>query len=281
MKSLFSKRKGMAVIAVAVAIALISIITMSLSSGNSDVISGTESVMMKPVRSLMTALVQSLEKIYGYMYKYDLIVEENKQLKAEIAELEEEYRDYAAISDENEQLRNLLGLSSRHSDFKYESATIISWTASNWSSTFTLGKGSSSGIELYDCVVTDNGYLVGQVTELGSTTATVTTILDTSSDIGALVYSSSEVAVIEGDYKLLQEGMVKLSYLADTAAVATGDTIVTSGMGGMFPQGLVIGYVENVYSTASGLAGYAAIKPAADIDGLTHVFVVTDFEVRN
>ena len=96
------------------------------------------------------------------MYKYDQIVEENEQLKDKVAQLEEEYRDYTAISNENEELKQLLGLTDKHSDFKLAQASIISWTASNWSSTFTISKGTNAGIELNDCVITENGYIIGQ-----------------------------------------------------------------------------------------------------------------------
>lgn len=277
----FFKKSGIAVICVAVAIALLSLVTFTLSAGNSDAVSGFGNVLMKPMKSMMTSFIQSLEKIYGYMYRYDRIVEENEQLKAHVAELEQEYRDYSAISEENERLNALLGFSSKHSNFKYESATIISWTASNWASTFTIGKGSNSGIEMGDCVITENGYLVGKVTELGSSTATITTILDTSSSVGALVYASSEVTTAEGDYKLLQQGKVKLAYLSEDSSVATGDTIITSGKGGQYPQGLVIGYVADIYKAGGGLSDYASIEPAAKINNLTHVFIIIDQETES
>lgn len=278
MKKFFTK-KSIAVIAVAAVIALISVITLVSGGTGSDAITKSENAVMRPIKTLATSFLQSLEKVYGYMYKYDKVTAENEKLKAEIADLEQKYRDYTAISEENERLNQLLKFSSKHSDYTYEPATIISWTASNWSSTFTIGKGENSGIRLGDSVVTEYGYIVGQVTEVGSTTATVTTILDTSSSIGALVYSSSESAVAQGDLKLLREGCLKLSYLPDNASVATGDTIITSGKGGKFPQGLVIGYVEDVYKTSAGLADYASVAPAADVSTLTHVYIITDFEI--
>lgn len=280
MKNIFKKR-GIAIAVVAVIIALVSVITLTVNPGNSDFLSSVQNTAMRPVKNMMTSLIQSLEKIYGYMYKYDQIVEENEQLKDKVAQLEEEYRDYTAISNENEELKQLLGLTDKHSDFKLAQASIISWTASNWSSTFTISKGTNAGIELNDCVITENGYIIGQVTEIGKTTATITTLIDTSSSIGALVYASGEAAVAEGDYKLFQDGLLKLAYLPDGAQIATGDTIITSGKGGYIPQGLVIGYIEDIYSSGSGLADYASIKPAADIDSLTTVYIITDFDANN
>jgi len=275
----FFTKKTIAVIALAVVIVLISIITLSTGNSGSDSLSKTENGLLKPVKTLVTAFVRSVEKVYGYMFRYDKIVAENEELKAKIADLEQKYTDSSALAEENERLNQLLKFSTKHADFTYESATIISWTGSNWSSTFTIGKGSSSGIEVNDSVINEYGYIVGQISAVSDTTATVMTILDTSSSIGALVYTSSEAAVAAGDLKLMKKNMVKLSYLADGASLATGDTIITSGKGGRFPQGLVIGYIEDIYKTASGLAEYASIKPAVDFESLTHIYVITDFQV--
>jgi len=276
MKNIFSK-KAVAVLVVAVILVFLSVITLSLSDGNADFFSGTESVLMKPVKSAMTSLVGSLEKIYGYMFKYDQIVAENESLKAEIAKLQGDYRDYIAISNENEQLKELLGLKTRRSDFELEQSMVVSWTASSFGSTFTISKGTKSGLELNDCVITETGYFIGRITEIGETSATVTTMLDTSSSIGAMVYTSGEIAVCEGDYKLFSEGCAKLAYLANGAQIATGDTVITSGRGGNIPHGLVMGYIKDVYNTSGGSADYASIEPAADIANLSYVYIITEF----
>lgn len=280
MKNIFSK-KAVIILAAAVILVFLSLITLSLGSGNSDALSGAEGVLMKPVKSVMTSFIGSLEKIYGYMFKYDQIVAENNELKARVAKLEEDYRDYTAISNENEQLKELLGLTSRRSDFKLEQSMVVSWTASSFASTFTISKGTKSGISLNDCVITETGYLVGRVTEVSDTTATVTTLLDTSSSIGALVYTSGEIAVCEGDYKLFSEGCAKLAYLANGAQIATGDTVITSGRGGNIPHGLVMGHIKDVYNTSGGSADYASIEPAADIENLSYVYIITEFDAAD
>ena len=280
MKKFFTK-KNIAVIAVAAVLVLISIITLSLGKNGSDTVTKIENGITKPVKALVTSFVRSAEKVYGYMFRYDQLVDENERLKEKIAEMEQKYRDSSALAEENERLNELFKFSTKHTDYVYEPATIISWTGSNWASTFTIGKGSTSGIELGDSVINEYGYIVGQITELGDTTATVTTILDTSSSVGVLLYSSSEAAVANGDLKLMRQNMVKLAYLPDNASVATGDTVITSGKGGKFPQGLVMGYVEDVYNTVSGLASYASIRPATDFETLSHVYVITDFQMAD
>jgi len=275
----FINRKGFWVIIVAVVIALAAALSVALGHSGSDVANSLSNTLMKPVKTVMSSFVDSLEKYYNYMYRYDAIAAENEELKSRVAKLEEEYREYTEMSEENVRLRALLDLSERNSDYKFDTATIIAWTSSNYASSFTINKGTGAGLELGQGVITENGYLVGQITQIDYASATVTTILDTTSNVGALVNETSEVAIINGDFDCFQEGKVRLSYLQNDTSVIAGDTIITSGKGGVFPQGLVIGYVESVVSDPSGLDVYAVVAPAADITDLTHVFIITEFNI--
>lgn len=274
----FLKKNVIIIVVAAVVIALVTAVSVSVSSNNTDGTSKVANFIMRPVKSAAASMVSSLEHIYGYMFEYDSIVEENEELKRQIATLQEEYREYTEVSEENERLRALLDLGEKNSDYQFEAASIISWTASNWASSFTINKGSNAGLSLNDCIITETGYLVGQITQLDTTTATVTTIVDTSIHIGALIYNTSEAAVVQGDYALMKDGMAKLTYIPDGTEIVSGDSIVTSGMGGIFPRGLVIGYVKDVVLSSSGLADYASIEPAAELDNLAHVYIITQFE---
>lgn len=276
----FVTKKGIYIAIAAIVIAIISAISVALSSGGVSFAEVLSEPFFKPLKSVMTSMVDSLEETYGYIYRYDEIVAENEELKSRVARLEEEYREYTEISAENARLRALIGFDSRKEDsnYTYKSATIISWTASNFASSFTINKGSSSGIEVDDCVITENGYLVGVVTEVGNSSCTVVSILDTTMNIGAMLYSNSETGIIEGDFELFKESKLKLSYLDDSANVVIGDSVVTSGRGGTYPSGLVIGYVESIGENSSGLDYYAVITPAADFDSITQLYVITDFD---
>ena len=274
----FFKKNIIILIAAALVIALVTAVTVSVSSDNTNGTSKVANFIMRPVKSAAASMVSSLEHIYGYMFEYYSIVAENEELKRQVAELQEEYREYTEVSEENERLRKLLDLGEKNSDYKFEAASIISWTASNWESSFTINKGSNSGLSINDCIITETGYLVGQITQLDTTTATVTTVIDTSVNIGALVYNTGEAAVVQGDYALMKKGLTKLTYIPDGTETVSGDSIVTSGMGGIFPRGLVIGYVKEVVLSSSGLADYASIEPAAELDNLAHVYIITQFE---
>lgn len=275
----FITKKGIYVAIAAVFVAIIAAVSVALSGGSADFGTLLTEPFFSPLKSVMSSLVGSMEKVYGYIYRYDELSAENKELKARIAALEEDYREYTEISAENDRLRALLDFDARHSGagFDYEPVRVISWTASNFSSSFTINRGSSSGIELYDSVVTENGYLVGQVTEVGVTTSTVVTVLDTTMSIGAILYDSDEPGIIEGDFSLFKEGKLKLAYLSEDANVIIGDAVISSGRGGSFPSGLIIGYVESIAENPSGHDFYAVVTPAADFDDIWNLYVITDY----
>ena len=187
--------------------------------------------------------------------------------------------DQAKIdSEENQRLRNLLNLRQQRRDFTFESAVIVDRSTSNWSRVMTLNKGTSSGIAVGNCVVDDQGNLVGVIREAGLNWSTITTILDTDSSLGARVFRTGEVTVAMGDLALMETGRLKLSYLEGESSLINGDLIVTSGLGGYYPSQLVIGSVEEIRTDDNGLTRYAVLAPKTDLDSLSEVFVITSFD---
>ena len=130
-----------------------------------------------------------------------------------------------------------------------------------------------------DCVVSAEGYLVGVVSKVGLNWSTVLTVVDTDTELGARIFRTGEIAVAEGDFSLMGEGKLKLSYLKADEEVLIGDQIVTSGLGGYYPSGLVIGSVESVQTDDDGLARYAVLAPMVDFDALTELFVIVDHDI--
>lgn len=235
--------------------------------------------LAQPARKAATAVVDWLEGVYGYLYEYDRLTEENAALKDELAELREQVRNYDELSAENERLRILCDLQGKREDFVFESAKIVSWDSSNYASAFTISKGETAGVELGDSVVTESGALVGQVIELGSTWATVRTIVDVNMDVGALVGENSYAGMIVGEFSLMQEGCTRMTYLASGAQIFVDDEVLTSGKGGAFPAGLLIGTVTTVMTEAGGQTTYGVVEPACDLDNLSQVFVIKDYEI--
>jgi len=263
---------------VALVIVLVTAVSMSISNGSEGFFGNIISAVTRPARVAMSHIADNLERAYNYMYDYDRLLEEKNVLEQELAQLQEDFRNYEDIMEENERLRGLLDLSARHADYNYATAKIIAWGGSSFTSSFTINKGTDDGLKLNQCVITETGYLVGAITEITPTTATVTTIIDPDSGVGALVYETGDSGVAMGDFTLMQQGTLKLTYL-ENAELLEDYTVTTSGQSGLYPPDLVIGKITRVVSSRSGLDDYAVIEPAADIVGLTNVYVVTDFAV--
>ena len=272
-------RVGIAVVVVALIVAL----AASLLHGRAGLMANATGGVSGPVGRAAASAIEWIEGIYGYIYEYDQLVAENTALRAELAELRQSAITATEYEEENERLRELLDFSQKHEDFVYEPAKITAWSASNWSSSFTISKGADNGenpVEVGDCVVTEYGALVGQIIEVGSSWSTVRTVVDSSIDVGALVGEAESVGMCVGDFALMQEGLLKLTYLSENAQLVEGEAVLTSGKGTYIPQGLIIGYIRSVLSEASGQTLYGVVEPACDLDRLSQVFVITDFNVR-
>ena len=184
--------------------------------------------------------------------------------------------DYAAFVC---RLREALNLRAKHTDYELESSKVVLWSSSNWSSSFTISKGASSGIEYGDPVITEYGALVGQVTELGETWATVSTLIDVDMSVGAFVGDTGTSGMVMGEFALMKNKQAKLTFLADGAQIFVGDEVLTSGQGGAFPQGLVIGTITAVQTEAGGQIEFGLVQPQCNFESLVQVFVIKSFEV--
>ena len=158
-----------------------------------------------------------------------------------------------------------------------ESAKIVAWDASNYTSAFTIGKGTSSGIQVGHVAITEYGQVVGQVTEAGPNWATVTTVLDSALGISATVASTGYNGVVEGALATGSEGLLRMNYLPTDSVLRNNDQVLTTGST-VYPRGLIIGYITDADFDQTGVAKYALLRPAADLDNLEQVFIITEYE---
>lgn len=274
----FFERHGLRLLAIAAAIAVV-LSALSYFASTSSVLRNALGVAASPLRSAVYSVQTWFADKQRYYTDYTALLEENEALRQEIAELRQGERQAQLDREENALLRELMNLRKQRRDFVFESAKILEHSDTNWTSTLTLDRGTNCGIDVNDCVVSAEGYLVGVVSEVGVNWATVLTVIDTDTELGARIFRTSEVAVAEGDFTLMGQKRLKLSYLPPAASLLTGDYIVTSGLGGYYPSGLVIGTVSSVKTDDDGLAQYAVIAPMADFDALTEVFVIKEFDI--
>lgn len=275
----YLKKNGIKLGVLILVVVMVVGISAYVHKGRAGVVQNITGSVKTPVQQMVGSVADWLESVYGYVYKYDALQAENERLHEELAEAQKQLRDSAEALEENERYRELLEFDKKHSDMTYEAAKVVSWTSSNWASSFSISKGEGSGIELGDPVVTENGVVVGQITELGKNWATVSTVIDINSNIGARVSDTGSAGLLTGDFVMMQDGCAKLAYLSEGAQIFSGSIIVTSGSGGAFPPNLIIGTVTSVQQEAGGQIEYGMVKPNCELGSLVQVFVIKDFEV--
>ena len=277
MKRFFSKNGIWLLAGVAIVVVVLCIIS-AVSSGT-PFLRNAAGVIASPFRAAGSAVAGWVGGIGDHFDDVASLQQENDDLRAQVADLEQQLRQAQKAQEENQRLRRLLELQSQRQDLKTVSARVAERSVDNWSSTLTLNQGTGAGIAIGNCAIDEYGDLVGVVTDAGLNWCTVTTVLDTSSAIGAKVFRTEQVAVAQGQLSLMGQGQLSLTYLENAGDLISGDLVVTSGLGGYYPAGLTIGTVEELRTGADGLTQYAVVTPKAAVTSLTQVFLITDFDV--
>ena len=264
----YLKKNGIRLAVILLAVILVGAVSSQVLSGSAGFLTNIILTVREPISKAATAAGDLLEGVYGYVFRYEQLQAENEALRSQLA---------AEAVEENHRYETLLGFADENPDYVMEQARITAWTASNFESSFTISKGSSSGIEAGDAVITEYGALVGQVTEVGTSSATVRTIIDVNTSIGALVGTEGSTAMLVGDYTLMGQGQARVTWLTEGAQLFLDDEILTSGSGDQIPSGLVIGTVSSIQTEAAGQTEYGIITPSADLESLVQVFIIKDF----
>lgn len=278
MKDFFHKN-GVLLLVIALLLSLLVGISSALMGGTADPLSNAATTITAPVRSLVSNVLDWAEGVYNYVFRYEELNTELDTLRKQVADLEAQLRESGEAARENQQLRQLLRLQEKHQDFVFESARVTQRSTTNWESTFTLSKGSSAGVQTGNCVISETGALVGVVEEVGLNYCRVSTVINTDIEMGGICVRTDCAGILEGDFALMSQGRLKLSYLPDNAQLRPGDQILTSGQGDIYPPDLVVGRVEELRSDPSGMMRYAVLKPQARLDSLVEVFIIKEFDV--
>ncbi len=235
--------------------------------------------ILTPLRSGAQALTSQAEKMYNYIFEYEALAVENEALKEELSKLQDSVLDNAATQRENERLRKLLELKKAHEDYELVDAYIIGRSSVDWTSSFTINRGTTAGIQPGMCAITENGEVVGLVIEAGTNYAVIKSVLDSSLEISGTIAASGYSGMVQGGYKTGQEGLLLMDYLPSSSVIRNNDQVVTSGST-VYPRNLILGYVVDAGFNDTGVAKFALLRPAANIDKLEQVFILTAFTME-
>jgi rod shape-determining protein MreC len=199
--------------------------------------------------------------------------DENKRLVVANRRMSAENQTLRGLEEENRRLRNALGYRER-AVFQLMPARIIARDASTWYNTIRIDRGSAEGIDPEMPVLTEEG-LVGKTTVVAEHAATVILIADENCRVAATVEGTREQGIVKGERTShLGEPVISLNFLSKQANLKPGQNVFTSGVGGVFPAGILIGAVKEF--KVRELDGYATIVPKVDLSTIEDVFVVVE-----
>ena len=236
--------------------------------------------ILAPFRAAGTSLTKTAERYYSYMFRYEALEAENEALKKQVAELQDTARKADATERENTRLRNTMKLLESHDTYEEVDAYIIGWSSTDWSNTLTINRGTSAGITENMVAITDNGEVVGLVSQVGPNFAVVKTVLDSTLEISATIATSGYNGMVSGGYIEGNDKYLQMDYLPSSAIIRNKDQVVTSGST-VYPRGLILGSVVDAGFKETGVAKYAVLKPAAEISSLEQIFIVTNFRTES
>ncbi|MCI9231384.1 MAG: rod shape-determining protein MreC [Lachnospiraceae bacterium] len=226
---------------------------------------------------------QGIEKVGGWLsnrseelVQIRTLLDENAELKAEVAALIEENTLLQQDKYELNKLRELFELDGQYAEYNKVGARIIGRDSGNWYSSFLIDKGEDDGLEV-DMNVIAQGGLVGRITSVGPSWARVTSIISDNVHVSAMTLSTEDNMTVTGDLRLMAEGCITFSQLVDGQdSVREGDKVVTSNISDKYLPNILIGYISSISKDANNLTKSGEIVPAVDFEHLGEVLIITD-----
>ena len=265
-----NKNKKSSIVGILITI-IILIILVIVTNNNSMHMEGIAGKIVMPIQNGLTYLKNKITGNNEFFIDIKNLRTENDELKQNNKELEQQLRELEIIKAENEMLKEYTNLTEKYSEYKTIPAYIINRDISNLSENIVINVGSNDGVEPNMCVISEKG-LVGYVVSSTENTAKVQTIIDTSTNVSSIITTTRDSIVCKGI--LDSDTTIKATYIPIDATLAIGDTVETSGMGGIYPRGITIGTIKEIVNTKNIADRYAIVETAVDFAKLETVLVI-------
>ena len=273
-------KNKLAVTIVVLSVAFLGIIIFSLKN-NSNIISSGVGSVISPLQKIIYNANDKLKESFDFFINFSKVKQENKELAAKNAELENQLIEYNRMKDENTRLREMFNYSEAHQNYNYLGCNIVGYSGGNISNGYIIDKGTNDGVKKDMVVITPAG-LVGKVTKSESSYSIVQTILNENIAVASMVESTRETTgILQGVTDSKNKNLTILSNIPIDSEIKEGDIILTSGLGGMYPQEIRIGEVVSVEVDSVGIMKKAIVKPYVDFNKLEDLFVVVPKEEIN
>lgn len=267
-----NKKTGKIGIIITIVVLILLVILTNVKNSQMYAMENIVSKLVSPVQQGITYLKNKISGNSTYFTDLDKLQEENKKLKEDNSKLEQTLREFEVVKTENETLKSYLSLAEKYQSYKTVPAYVINRDISNYSKTIVINVGKDDGIEENMPVIADDG-LVGYVISVTSNTAKVQTIVDSSSNTSSLTSSTRDNMICKGTIE--KTNILQGTYIATGANIIEGDSIETSGMGGIYPKGIHIGKIKEVTNGKNKTDITVKVEVAVNFDKLETVLVIT------
>ena len=224
-----------------------------------------------PIQNGLTYLKNKIEGNDEFFNDVNNLKAENEELKKANNELEQKLRELEILKAENATLKEYMKMTEKYPEYSTIPAYIINKDISNFSNIIVINVGSNDGVQTNMTVISEAG-LVGHVISVTKHTAKVQTIIDSASTVSGVVSTSREGLLLKG--QLDSNRTLKATYIPTETSLVQGDSVETSGMGGIYEKGILIGYIKEIVNTKNITDRYAIIETAVDFEKIETVLVV-------
>lgn len=273
----FLKSVRFRVFAVVVCALLAGMLVAIATENPSSPIASAVGTVVGPLRKAASSAAEKLNWFADSFASAGSYKNENERLKEKIAEYESRLAGYDEAMHKLESYETILEVKEKNPDFSLVPADIIGTDSSDIFSSIIINKGSSDDVKVNDPVIYGN-YLVGVVKKVNRSYSVVESILNPAVNVSAIESKTREAAYVTTDVEQSEEGKCILAGLDRTTEISPGGIVLTSGIGGIYPSGIIIGTVSQVCKSDIDISSYAIITPGVDIRSLEDVFVITSFD---
>ncbi len=270
---MFSKR--MILVAVVIGLVALNIILLTITGKQTQAPAGLGRavlILVSPFQGHLTAFVQSVKDVWNQYFFLVSTAQENQRLKRELGQHLQQLNHCTETQLANERLRHLLGFQEEVSRPMIP-AQVVGRDPSPWSKTVIVDKGSQDGVRQGAPVVIPEG-IVGLVVEASGRYAKVLLLIDPNSAIDALVQRTRARGIVKGG----GAGYCVFDYVLRKHEINVGDTVVSSGLDGVFPKGLRVGRVSEIVRLNAGIFQKVSVTPYVNFEVLEEVFIIFDLD---
>ena len=266
-----NKKKGIEGIIITNIILIDIVMISNTNNGEASFIEKACNAIVMPIQNAFINIKNRVTGNSSFFSDLDTLKAENESLKQANSDLQQQVRELEIIKAENETLKEYANLKDKYTEFTTVPGYVINKDISNYSDNIIINVGSDDGVGKDMTVISDKG-LVGHVISVTNNTAKVQTIVDPSSTVSSTISTSKDPIVVKGTLESDKE--LRATYISTDVNLVQGDNVETSGLGGIYPKGILVGTIKQVVNTKNLVDRYAIVETAVDFNKLETVLVI-------